>query len=816
MEFTKDIQYALRLLAKKPGFTLLTTLVMAVGVGLSVFLFSMFNTMIFKDLPFNDSERLVRLHMTQDGVETDSGIDLHDYAEIKTAIEGVELFGAYKELNVNASGRDGAQRYRAVKTEPGIFQLSRTAPLLGREFSAQDNFSGSEDVVVIGYELWQAQFGGDEKIIDQTLRIDGKPHRVIGVMPQGYWFPDNTDLWLPLRQDSTAIERGKGDKLVGVALLEKNYSQAAINRQLEVIMQRIAARYPETNKGLGVYVNSFQRGAERDGIEVVYSMQIAALLILLLASINVGNLLYSRAIERGKETAIRVALGAPRARLISQMLWESAIICSLGGLIGLLVLAWGLEVAAVTVATFFTDKPAFWWNFGIDAYTIKIFFVFVTGTILATGLLPAWKNSGADFNAVLRDGTRGALGKKSGRLNRMLVISEIFLSMTVLIAAATMVLGAYKATFADFGVRNDNILTARMLLRDAHYQTPEQKIQFVNSLVAQLENNPGIGKVMIASVLPADWGWTPRIALEGKEYLSTANAYPKANYIMLTPDTLFRLGVELKSGRYLDSGDEGLEKTTVIVTDSFAALHFPGESAHFSNESAIGKRVRVVDAIGHADQWLTIVGVVKHTLYGDANNASGKLPTVFRPFSQTPKSDFTIAVEMKTDRANAIRTLRSSVAALDPELPLFQIEDYANKMKRNAAPIRFISTIFMIFGLAAVVLAGTGIYGVMSNTISQRTQEIGVKRALGAQDGQIIRQFLLTGIKQLLWGGIPGAVAGCAMAFVMAHVIGIAAADLILVTAFMVGIIAAVVILATYLPTKRALQLEPSDALRYE
>ena len=810
MNFVKDIQYALRLLAKKPGFTLLTTLVMAVGVGLSVFLFSMFNTMLFKDLPFTDSDRLVRFHLTQDGAEVDGGIDLHDYAEVKNTLQGVELFCAQKEINVNAIARDGAQRYRAVKTEPGIFQLSRTAPMLGREFNAQDDQPGAEDVVVIGYEVWRTQFGGDENIIDQILRIDGKPHKVIGVMPQGYWFPDNTDVWLPLRQSASNTLRGKGEKPEVIALLQKNVTQDDINRELAVIMQRIASLYPETNKGLSFYVNAFQRGAERDGIEVVYSMQIAAVLILLLASINVGNLLYSRAIERNKETAIRVALGAPRARLISQMLWESAIICSLGGLIGLLVMAWGLEVTAATVATFFTDRPAFWWDFGIDAYTLKIFFGFVLGAILATGLLPAWKNSGADFNAVLRDGTRGALGKKSGRLNRILVISEIFLSMTVLIAAATMVVGAYRATFADFGVKSDNLLTARALLRDVQYQTPEQKIQFVNALVAQLENSPGVGKVLIASMFPADWGWTPRIALEGKEYVQVQNnAYPKVNYIMVTPGTLEKLGVELKAGRYLDNSDDGLEKKTVIVTDSFAAAHFPGESA-------LGKRLRVIDAVGHADQWLTIVGVVKHTLYGDANNESGKMPTVFRPYSQTPKNDFSIAIEMKTDRPSAVRTLRNAVAAIDPELPLFQIEDYATKKKRNGAPIRFISTIFMIFGLAAVVLAGTGIYGVMSNTISQRTQEIGVKRALGAQDEHITRQFLLTGIKQLLWGGIPGVAAGCAMAFAMAHVIGIAAGDLILIATLMVSIIAGVVIMATYVPTKRALQLEPSDALRYE
>lgn len=812
MMIINDIQYAVRLLAKKPGFTVLTTLVMAAGVGLSVFLFSMFNTMIFKDLPFADSDSLVRFHITRNGAAERGGINLHDYQEIKENLIGVRVLGAYQSITVNASGNDGARRYRAAKAEPTIFQLSRTAPLLGREFTMQENQVGAEDVVVIGYDVWQSQFSGSETVLDQVLRISGKSHRIVGVMPPGYYFPSNTDLWMPLRLDTSRTPREQNEQLEGVAILERNRSLKDINRQLDVIMQRIAERHPATNNGIGIYANAFQRGAEEDGIEVVYSMHIAAVLILFLASINVGNLLYSRAIERGKETAIRVALGAPRSRLISQMLWESAIICSLGSLIGLLVLAWGLEVTAATVATFFVDKPSFWWNFGIDVYTMKIFFAFVIGTILATGLLPAWKNSGMEFNAVLRDGTRGSLSKKSGRLNRFLVISEIFLSMTILIAAATMVVGAYRSTYADFGVTTNNLLTAKVLLTDTHYTLPEQKIQFVQTLQSRLENNRGMGKVIIATAVPSEWSWTPEIAVEGEEYSQHVNGgYPKANYVMVTPGSLSTLGVALLEGRHFDSSDDTLERTTILVTDSFASSHFP-------NQSALGKRIRVVGAFGEEQRevWQEIIGVVKHTLYGDANNESGKIPTVFRPFGQLPRNNLTIAVEMKSDRANVIRQLRDTIASIDPELPVFQVEDYTDKLRRNGAPIRFISTIFMIFGIAATLLAGSGIYGVMSNTISQRTQEIGVKRALGAQDKRITREFLVTGFKQLLLGGIPGILAGSAMAFAMAHVVGIGSGDLVLIAIVMISMIGGVVMFATYLPTKRALRMEPNEALRHE
>lgn len=808
MMLISDLKYALRLMSKKLAFTVLTTLVMAAGIGLSIYLFSFFHTMVFKELPFKDGDSLVQISSSQNGLKSGGALNLNDVQEIRENLKGLSEFGLYKISSFTVSGRDGARRYSGVSAEPNIFKVTRTEPVLGRTFRQEENNPGSEKVVVIGYDVWQNSYAGSDKALDQIVRINGESHRIIGVMPEGYVFPNNTEMWLPIRESAAQVSRDKASNVFGLAHVNEGASLEEINQQLKLIMQRIEQRYPKTNNGISAYVSSIPMATAADGLPVIYTVHIIAILVLILASINVGNLLLSRAIERGKETAIRVALGAPRSRLIAQMLWESIIICSFGGLIGLLILMWGLDVTEVVTATFNVDKPPFWWQFGIDSFTVKLFIFFVLSTIVLTGLLPAWKNSGADFNAVLRDGTRGALGKKAGRLNRFLIISEIFVSMTVLITATVLMVGNFKATKADYGADAENVLTAEVILTGEKYNSPESKTQFARTLQSRLENTSGIGEVMISSALPGTISSTPAMALEGKEYVKD-KGYPRANYIVVTPGSLKKLGVELKQGRYFNTSDEGIAKNAVIVTDSFAERHFP-------DSSPVGKRIRTVELDGDTPNWLTIVGVVEHTIQGPSYQESGKTPSVFRPFSQAPRDQITVAMRMKSDKAAVTSSLRKTLASIDAELPAFRIETYTDSFSRHTDPMLFITTIFLLFGVAAIILASTGIYGVMANTINQRTQEIGVKCALGATNERIIKDFLMTGVKQLLWGGIPGLLAGSAMGFAMSTMLGIGSADLVMVVIGLTIVISGTVLLATYLPTKKALEMEPSEALRYE
>lgn len=802
----QDLKYAFRLLSNKPGFTALTTLVMAVGIGISIYMFSFFNTILFKDLPFKDSESLMLIVGSENGIKETNRINMLDYQEIKKSINGLSEFGSYMNQDVNVTGRDGARRYIAIVAEENIFELTRVEPLMGRGFTSQETNKGAELVVVIGYKLWQNLLGGTPDVIDNMLQVNGKNHRIVGVMPQGYLFPNTADLWLPLQQDIQNLTRANASQVRGLAHLSDGYTKQDINAQLSVIMKRIEQRYPETNTGIGAYIATVPGSGSGGGEAVVYTMHIVAVLILILASINVSNLLLSRAIERGKETAIRVALGAPRSRLISQMLWESIIICVFGGIVGLLVVAWGLEITNSITASFFPTAAPFWWHLGLDAYTIKLFLAIVFTTIIVTGLLPAWKNSGGDFNAVLRDGTRGALGKKSGRLNRILVISEIFISMTVLIAAAVMVVSAYQQSHADIGADTNNILTANIVLPDSDYATSAQKAQFAKTLKAQLANSTQIDGVILASALPGDYSAKKTIAIEGQEYsANNNNSYPTTNYIASMPGSLSQLNVSLKQGRYLNNSDDGLEKNTAVVSDIFAEKYFPGTSA-------IGKRFRLAEEENQT--WITIVGVVGNTIQGSRREV--KLPTVYRPYTQSPTSSLRIGLKMNATQKRVTSALRSALKTIDPQLPSFHIATYEDSNKRFTAPIQFISSLVAIFGIAAVILAGSGIYGVMSNTISQRTQEIGIKRALGADESRITKEFLLTGVKQLLWGGVPGILAGAGMGMAMSQVFGTTQTVVTVVTVIMASLVASIVLVATYSPTQKALKLEPSAALHYE
>ena len=809
MTFISDLKYATRLLSKKPGFTILTATVMAVGIGLSLYLFSLFNTILFKPLPFENGESLVRIASMQNGVKgSGEPLNLHDYHELRSGLKGMSEFGAYRIDNLNVSGRDGIRRYTAVSAEPNIFRITRTKPIIGREYTDSENRVGAENVVVIGYDLWQNQFSGSQQVIDQKLRVNGESYRIIGVMPKGYFFPGTADMWIPLRQDATKINRGKGKQVYGIAHINDGVKLDEVNRQLTLIMKRVEQTYPKTNRGISAFADSLQMSAVADAIVMVYAMQVIAILILILASINVGNLLLARAIERAKETAIRVALGAPRSRLISQMLWESIIICTLGGIIGLAGLVWGLEITETITAAFSLGKLPFWWKFGIDAFAIKLFISFIILTVFMTGFLPAWKNSGADFNTVLRDGTRGALGKKAGRLNRLLVSTEIFLSMTVMIIVGVIVMGSYLESDVDYGAQTDNILIAKVNLPEANYVTPESKTQFTNTLQSHLESRSDVGKVAMFSAIPGAVTMTPSVAIEGQEYTQD-RGYPRANYIIVTTGSLSKLGVELKHGRYFNSSDDSLDNSTAVVTDSFASKHFP-------NESAIGKRIQVIEEESQNNNWLTIVGVVEHTIQGTASSDSGKMASVFRAYGQAPIYQMTIALEMKTEIPAAIKTLRTTLQSIDPELPAFHIETYKDGLSRITAPSNFMSGVLLLFGITAVIFATSGIYGVMSNTIIQRTQEIGVKRALGATEQRITREFLMAGFKQLLWGGLPGLLIGCSMAFMMSKTIGIENTSVIIIATLIISVISSVVMFATYIPTKRALKLEPSDALHYE
>lgn len=810
MFILKDIQFALRMLVKNLGFSALTVTVIALGIGLSVFLFSMFNSILFKDLPFKDGDRLVQINKSQNNSFAWGGINLYDMEDIRSQLSHLAEFSTYRNSSSIVVSPDGARRFKSITANANFFTLTHTKPIIGRTFTEEETQKGNHFVTVISYDVWQNIYGGQENILTKHIQIGTINYAIIGVMPKGYAFPENAALWLPLTERTTQTPREHAPSVYGVALLNKGVTIEQLNTEIDAIMLRIAKRHPKINTGISANASTFAMADMDNGIAVVYVLHIAAILILILASINVGNLLFTRAIERNKETAIRIALGAPRYRLISQLLWESIIICTIGGAIGFLLMAWGLELTAAITPTFFKDPLPFWWEFGIDSFTVCLFLSALLFTFLVAGVLPAWKSTNTDFNAALRDGTRGAQGRGTSKLNKTLVISEIFISLTILIAASTAVMGAHRASHADYGTNTDNTLVARLELDATRYALPADRTAFIQTLQTQLEANSSVSQVVLSSSLPGEWSAVHSVSIEGEEYKQDdLLSHPRVNFIRATAGSLSKLGIGLKNGRYFNNGDDNFGKNSVIVSQRFAEQYFP-------NGNAIGHRLKIHISNVQETAWLTIVGVVADTLQGGPENNQSIQPTVYRPYAQMPHLSTSVAIRSTASFPATEALLRATIASIDAQLPAYYVQTYDALIARLGAPLQFISSIFLIFGIAAVALSASGIYGVMSNTISQKTHEIGVKRALGAMDRRVTNELLWSGIKQLLLGGLPGAIIGCAMGFALAKVLAVPTSIIMLVAALMIAVVTAVVVVAIYVPTNKAMRLEPSDALRYE
>lgn len=802
-----DLGYTWRLMLKKPLFSALTSTIMALGIGLSLFLYSLGNTLGYKPLPFIDGKAMVLIETVFNGNHYNGGsVHLHDYGHIKQHLKGVTELGAYAESSFILSGQGNARRLNGVRIEPGFFEFTRTAPLMGRTVTEADNKAGAGAVALISYDLWQQLFAGQPDVLKRTVKLDGRLTEIIGVMPAGYYFPRNADLWLPLQQDPALVSRADAATVSVMARVQQGIDLPQLNQQLQQIMAAQAQKYPQTNAQVSAYAETFPM--QSVGIGTKPMLQIfngVAVLILLLACINVGNLLLSRSNERAKETAIRSALGAPRGRLMLQSMWESILICTAGLVFGLLIAAWGLAIADQVVPGFTDDKPFFWWNFGLDADTLLMALAAWLLTILATGLYPAWRAANADVNTVLRDGTRGALGKKAGRQARALVISEVALSCIILIPAAVMVWSSYQASRADYGVKVDQMLTARMIVPEQQGQ-PERLVNFYQQLEQQLISSGQVNAVALASRLPGDFAPQDSVQIEGISYAS-AQDYPYAYSTAMSAGSAKALQIPVLEGRFFDFSDHAKSQPVVVVTDTFARQHWP-------DQSAIGKRLKLTDS--DQSNWLTVIGVIPHLIHGQPFAAQAKVPVLIRPLSQTSVTALSVALSYQGEVQHLVQLLDQTVLALDPEVAVFLQKTYQAKLQRNTAGVGFAANIFLVLGVVALVLAASGIYGVMANSISQRTQEIGVRRALGATDRNVMQYFLKQGGKQLLWGlGFGLAIAALPL-MVISNLLATPGITLYALSSLFAVLISVVVLFATYLPTRQALQLEPTTALRYE
>jgi putative ABC transport system permease protein len=831
MSVTIDIKYAARLLFKKPAFTALTVLIVAVGLGLTLYTYSLLNSLVFKPLVLKGKSPIIALEAEFDhGHLLRRQADPFHLLQVKNQLDLLQDFGLYNDSTTLVGGTNSdqnaqAKMFNSSHTSWNVFEFSGIQPILGRGFSPQDHVEGAEPVVVLGHEVWLDYFGQDANVVGTMVPLDAVATRIIGVMPAGFAFPVNAQIWQPLPQISISPIQPSRNSAFAYARLKKDVSLAQLQNALDSLSKNIIEKLPEDlawrEAAAGGYLSAvpFKKANIIQYYPIFIAMFVVVFLILMLACINVGNLLLARVNERIKEIAIRVALGVPRKRLILQMLWESIFICSVGGFLAVLFAGWGLDVSnAVLEQTYAVNnlKP-FWWQLALDGEAVLVLIFAILAMILITGFIPAWRALSGDFNAVLRDGTRGALGKRAAKASKLLVISEVLLSCVVLVMATIILSTSYSAAEADYGVDTQDRLTARLQLPATHYNVRNdteyeeadrlKRSAFYYKLKNQLESQPHIEAVAFMTSLPGTGEGTSYFEIEGKA-ARLYNENPYSNNEVVAKGSWAAVGMSMLHGRDFDHRDIGINVNHIIVNQSIANDFFP-------DGDAVGQRIRHVNRSDQGN-WRTIIGVVSDTFHGSAMSSSSAAYNAYHLMDSNGRSQIDLAIHYVGKQAAAKQSLLQAVNAIDADVGVYHIQSYDDLIKQPMMLVMAVSKIFLLCGMVAVFLAASGIYAVAANSITQRTQEIGVRRALGASDSSIMSLFVNQAIKQLSIGLTMGIIISLLLVNYMSqtmilnnysYIIGLLGVPLLIII---------MVLLATYIPTRKVVLMEPSDALHYD
>lgn len=813
MNFWFDIRYALRLLLKSPGFSVLTITVMACGLGLALYMYSVINTIMYKTLPYPRGEGMVMVTPTMDGESlNDSGLNFLDYELIRQKATKLTDISYFYADYVDLKDEEKAVRYIAVYNTPDMFSYTGVTPFIGRAFTQDDMQSGAEPVAVISYQLWQSYFNSRSDILNQTVKVNGINTRVVGVMPKGFAFPFYHDLWLPSRLEPKLFpDREQAPEVFVYGRLPTGVKTAVARHELQGLMQQVAHQYPKAGKSISANVLSFQESFTGEETAQTFFVMLSAVgFILLLACFNVGNLLLARSNQRTREIAIRMALGSPTSRLVMQMLWESLIISSIAGVIGVLLASWGLDITNYIFPKFVPNKVPVWWHLSLDGDVILDAVVLILATALITSALPAWKIANGKFAYALRDGANSDQGRKIGRFSRSLVVIEVALSCSILCISVLLLFLVMRATKADYGVPLDHFLVSKIDVDQESYPDDDSRRKLYSSLIEQINAIPGVQATAITSSTPGQFTFphqvvTESMEQEGQETLS----YSLVNDVRVMPGSLATMGVTLLSGREFTRRDTDISPPVAVVSDSFIQKYWPHE------KTVVGKRLRFRD--GNDYRWFTVVGVVSHIIHGRPFSEFKTRPTVYRSLMQIQQVNPSLTIMLKAPQPQRFsKPLMTVLNSLGPVIDSAPPQTLSEQLTRNTIGVQFVTNLFLLFGAAAMVLAASGIYGVTQHAINQRTQEIGIRQALGATPTRLLRMLMFSGLRQLFAGlalGLPLAIFAAPK---INRVYGDGGGNFMLLFGGVALFIVIIVALATWIPSRRVIMMKPGDAIRYE
>ena len=796
----QDLRYGVRSLWQRPGFTAIAVITLALGIGANTTLFSFVNGILLRPLPYKNPAQLVVLdeNAPKQGIKS-FGVSYPNFVDWRAQNHVFEDVASYQANTNSLVGAGEPEQVPGAKISHGLFELLGVAPSLGRTITADEDQPETNNVVLISDGLWRRRFGSDRSVVGQTLTVSGRTRTIIGVMPPDFKFPETAELWVPLALNEKLFTR-TDHGLNTVARLKPNVTLAQAQAEMANIARRIEERNPVTNEGLGVDVYPLRARLVGDYRQALLILLGVVAFVLLIACANVANLLLARSSARHKELALRAALGASRSRIVRQLLTESALLSLLGALLGVLLAVWGKNLLLAAIPG---DMP-FWMKFDIDLRVLSFTFAISFLTVLAFGIAPALQASRTDLNDALKEGGRSG-GSGRHRMRNLLVVSEVALALVLLVGAGLMVRSFAKLGQVHSGINPENVLTMEVPLTRAKYPEPAQQSAFFHELMPRVAALPGVSSAAAVSDLPLRGGWGRSLTVEGHPVLSVGQA-PMINHAVVTPNYFRTMGIPLLQGRDFNEADQATAMRVTIVDERLAREYWPGESP-------LGKRIRFGPPESN-EPWHTIVGVAGSVRHARLDRETRE--TIYVPYQQIPVNWMAVAVRTTVDPRSLAGAVKKEVLALDKDQPTANVLTMNEIVSRSIWQQRFYAMMFGLFAALALVLAAVGIYGVMSYAITQRTHEIGIRMALGADRIKVLRLTLAQGMKLALTGVVCGLGASYLLTRLMAGLLfGVSATDLGTFVSLAV-LLVAVTLLACYIPARRATKVDPLVALRYE
>ena len=801
-ELVQDLRFGLRQLGRAKGFAFIAVLTLALGIGANTAIFSVVNAVLLRPLPFKDPERLIAIaESNPEQGQPHGAVSGANFTDWKGQGHVFGTLAAYFNWNYNLTGDGEPQRLTATLVSGDFFQALQAKAVLGRSLLPADDQQANENVVVLSHPFWKGRFGASPEVIGRTIKLDDRPHTVVGVMPESFDFPgERADIFRPMAMSPRDEQNRQGKWLRVFGRLEAGVSLQEASAAMSAIATRLAKTYPATNAGWGVHLTPLQEEFAGNRLGFLWTLFAAVLLVLLIACMNVANLLLARALSRRKENALRAGLGASRLRLLRQFLTESLLLAVLGGALGVAFAFWGLDALKFLSPEAVPGLDRAVIDGGVFGFSLALSFA---ATIVA-GLLPAWQASQPDMAGTLKAGSH-VQGRAVGRLQSALIVAEVAAGVVLLVGAGLTLRSFSHLQAVQPGFDPREVLSFRITLPTGRYRENRQTIAFFQQALERVRSLPGVLSAGGIQDLPLGRNaMSFPVSVLGRPEV-TAAARPLVAYRAVTDDYFRTMRIPVVLGRVFSADDTPETLPVVIINESMAKRFFP-------TEQPLGKRIRFGEPSDPVYTVVGVVGDVKHQGLGEE-----ELPAVYQPHAQNRFSWLrwlSVVVRCSTEPLNLVPAIRSRIALVDRDQPIFDVATMEQRMAHSVTQPLFSTCMFGLFALLALSLAAVGLYGVMSHAVAQRTQELGLRMALGARARDVLVLVLERGMALTLTGLAIGMVLALALAKVSEALLFDLSPTDPLTFAGVAGLLLSVAMLACYLPARRAGRVDPMVALR--